>query len=444
MRTQFHGPGEPGVADVTPGCRTDLGSRKIALVYDAVYPYSIGGAERRFFEIGRKLASQGYDVHLYGMKWWSGPAVIRREGLTLHGLCKSRPLYTKSGRRSIAQALVFGVAAFKLIGEKFDAIDCCGFPYFSMFGCKVAAAVRRRPLCTTWHEVWGKDYWNAYLGRLGPIGFAVERLAARLPDTAIAVSPDTAGRLVRELGFRGRVIVAPNGVDVDAIDRAAVSPRASQVICVGRLVDFKNVDLVIRAVSILRDGGIPVRCVIVGDGPMRSCLEDLVAELDLIDFVHFTGFVEDEVEVYGLMKASEVYVLASGREGFGISVVEALAAGLQVVTVDLPANAARHLVPESQGEVVAADAHRIAEAIERQRELRGRGGVRVPVAVDYDWSAVSESIARVLMPPDAIAVREPSVGEPSAVSEPIDSEPTNASCPVTGGGGNTPGSELRR
>src|SRR3569833_2060248 len=126
-------------------------TKKIALVYDAIYPYIKGGGERRFYELGRHLVRQGYEVHFYGMKLWDGPKVITRDGLILHGICKNMPLYTATGRRSITQAIWFGLNSFKLLFARFDVIDCCGFPYFSLFPCKLAALLRRKPLYATWH-----------------------------------------------------------------------------------------------------------------------------------------------------------------------------------------------------------------------------------------------------------------------------------------------------
>src|SRR5579863_1333370 len=95
----------------------------IAFVYDAIYPYIKGGAERRYFEIGKRLALLGFDVHLYGMKLWKGPDVIKKEGMTLHGICTAQNLYTTTGRRSILQAMHFGMSCFKLFKENFDVID---------------------------------------------------------------------------------------------------------------------------------------------------------------------------------------------------------------------------------------------------------------------------------------------------------------------------------
>jgi hypothetical protein len=80
---------------------------KIAYVYDAVYPFVKGGVEKRIWELAVRLVRRGHEVHLYGMQFWEGPAVIEREGVVLHGVCAPLALYT-AGRRSIAQAVWFG------------------------------------------------------------------------------------------------------------------------------------------------------------------------------------------------------------------------------------------------------------------------------------------------------------------------------------------------
>jgi len=60
---------------------------KIALVYDMIYPYNIGGAELRNYEIAKRL-SQNHEVHLFGVKMWDGPNIIIREGIVIHGVCR--------------------------------------------------------------------------------------------------------------------------------------------------------------------------------------------------------------------------------------------------------------------------------------------------------------------------------------------------------------------
>ncbi len=70
---------------------------KLALVYDAIYPYIKGGGEKRFYEIGKRL-SKDYEVHFYGMKLWKGDDVIQKDGIYYHGICKNIPLYTDENK----------------------------------------------------------------------------------------------------------------------------------------------------------------------------------------------------------------------------------------------------------------------------------------------------------------------------------------------------------
>lgn len=56
---------------------------KLALIYDAVFPWEKGGAQKRVWELARRLADD-HDVHLYGMHYWDGPVVIEREGVSIH------------------------------------------------------------------------------------------------------------------------------------------------------------------------------------------------------------------------------------------------------------------------------------------------------------------------------------------------------------------------
>ena len=88
---------------------------RLAIVYDAVYPFVRGGAERRYHELASRLARSGHEVHWYGMHYWDGPRVWHHQGITYHGVCRPMRLYTSGGRRSILQALVFGVATLRLI-----------------------------------------------------------------------------------------------------------------------------------------------------------------------------------------------------------------------------------------------------------------------------------------------------------------------------------------
>lgn len=79
---------------------------KIAYVHDVIYPYVKGGAERRVWEVSRRLAGRGHEVHIFGMKHWQGDDLVERDGVFLHGVCPPGSLYV-GGRRSISAAVRF-------------------------------------------------------------------------------------------------------------------------------------------------------------------------------------------------------------------------------------------------------------------------------------------------------------------------------------------------
>jgi len=373
----------------------DDATRRIAFVYDAVYPWVKGGAERRYYELAAELASRGHDVHWYGMKYWDGPATTRIDGIMFHGVCAPRPLYTRSGRRSISQAVIFGIACLRMVVSGglsgCQVVDCCGFPFFSLFSVWLVLRVRRHPMVVTCHEVWGERYWREYLGSAGRIGALVERTALRLPHLIIAVSEQTGRRLATELNVPARVKVVSNGVDIAAVEKAEAAAEAIDLLYVGRLVDFKNVDLLLEALALLAQDSPAIRCAIVGDGPERARLEKLAAQLGLADNVIFTGFLEDVGSVYGMMKAASVLVLPSKREGFGIVVLEANAAGLPVVVLDYPDSSAKELITDSNGAVVPPDPAVLAATV-GQFVASGPTSFREScrlVAREHDWSAVT-------------------------------------------------------
>ncbi len=349
-----------------------------------------GGVEKRIHEVSVRLADRGHDVHVYGMRCWDGPAVIERDGVTLHGVCPGEALYA-DGRRTVAQALRFGKAVLRpLLASGADVVDCQNFPYFPCFAAKAASVRRGFPLVVTWHEVWG-DYWYDYLGRRGVFGKAVERLAAGLTDHHIAVSPSTA-RALAGLGVAGPVPVVPNGIDLARI--AAVPPAAEEwdVIFTGRLIREKNVDLLLRALVAVREEVPDLRALIVGDGPERPALERLARDLGLP--VTFAGFLPDYDSVIAVMKASRVFVLPSTREGFGIAALEAMACGLPVVTTDHPGNAARDLVvPGVTGFCSGLSAGELGEGIVKVlRNSNIDDHKCVALAEAYDWNRIVEAL----------------------------------------------------
>lgn len=367
---------------------------RIGFVSNVVYPFNVGGRERRLWEITRRLKMSGIETHIYTMKWWSGENTLDLDGVQLHAICKQRPLY-HGERRSIIQALMFGLATLKLIVAQFDVLDVDHMPYFPLFAARIVCALRRKRMVATWHEVWGSAYWKSYLGRLAPISTATEWLAARTPKEIVTVSQQTSTRLVGQLGVTTPVHTIELGVDLETIDAQEKSELRSDILFAGRLLANKNVDALLEALTLMKKEHPALCCRIIGEGPERSRLESLRMDLGLEENVRFHDFFPGPA-IYGVMKASTVFALPSVREGFGIAALEANACGLPVVTVDHPDNATRHLITEGEnGFLTNVDAASLAKtlsiAIEYASSMDPRASAQSRGCL-RDWDEVAAAV----------------------------------------------------
>ncbi len=372
---------------------------KIAFVYDAVYPWIKGGAEKRIYELGKRLVKQGHEVHVFGIKWWDGAEIISYEGMVLHGVCSPMELYI-NGRRSIYEAVVFSIRLFPhLIREKFDLIDASAFPYFSCFSAKLVSVLRRTRIVVTWYEVWG-GYWYEYLGWQGFFGKLVEYLASKLTSEQIALSSLTKKNL-ESLGINhDNIQIVPGGIDLKRIAGIHPSNEVCDVLFAGRLIGEKNVDVLLGAIGYARNSLPSLTCHIIGDGPEKERLKSLTAKYGLFTNVRFFGFMGYD-ELISRIKSSKVLVLPSSREGFGIVVIEAFACGVPVITVRGGRNAASLLVNEETGLVINLDASEMGTAIQtliNDAGLRERMSLSaVNAAKKYEWDNIVRRLLKIYM-----------------------------------------------
>lgn len=367
----------------------------VAFVSNVVYPFVVGGAEKRIYEIGTRLADRGHTVTVYGRHFWDGPASTTHDGLHLEAVAPETDLYTDD-RRSIPEALGFaGRLTPRLLRDagEHDLLIASVFPYFPVFPTVLAGWRHDVPVVTTWHECW-RDYWRDYLGRLAPGGMAVERLTANIPQHAVAVSGVTADRLAEIGPARDDIAVVHNGVDVDHIQSVDPVETPYDVLAVGRLVEAKRVETLLRAVARLDSPSSDaqpdsVRLGVIGDGPERDRLESLAENLGIADRVDFLGFLDDYDDVLAHLRGTRIVASASVREGFGITLVEALAADCTVVAVDHPNSAGSEVVGDA-GFLVEPTPESLADGIDRA--LSGERPQTPPLerAREFDWDVITD------------------------------------------------------
>jgi glycosyltransferase involved in cell wall biosynthesis len=218
----------------------------------------------------------------------------------------------------------------------------------------------------------------------------------------VAVSEGAADDLARTSGLpRNRVQVVYNPVITPAILAMAekdpghpwFAPGQPPVVLgVGRLTRQKDFPTLLRAFAAMRQRR-PARLIILGEGEDRQTLEELRSELGLTEDVALPGFQENAM---AYMAHSALFVLSSAWEGLPTVLIEAMAAGTQVVSTDCPSGPREILQGGRLGKLVpVGDAHALAEAMIEALE---RPGAAVPAdaLAPFTMNAAVDEYLRVI------------------------------------------------
>ncbi len=344
---------------------------RVCLIYDCLYPYTVGGAERWYRNLAERLAAEGHEVTYLTLRQWE-----RGEQLDLDPRVRvvtagpRMGLYVR-GRRRILPPLVFGAGVLWHLlrhGRRYDVVHTCAFPYFSLLAAALARPLAHYGLVVDWFEVWSRDYWRGYLGDVGGrVGELVQRLCALVPQRAFCFSELHARRL-REEGLRGPVTVL-RGLYAGSTEPAPPRQPDPLVLFAGRLIPEKRVTVGVAAVASAARRIEGLRGLFYGDGPERGALRAAISEHEAESFITAPGFAGGELLDADMRRALCV-LLPSEREGYGMVVIEASAHATPAVVVAARDNAAVELIEDGVNGVIARsdDSKAIAEAIVRVHE----------------------------------------------------------------------------
>jgi glycosyltransferase involved in cell wall biosynthesis len=234
---------------------------------------------------------------------------------------------------------------------------------------RLAAWVARVPVRLLTVHGWS---FAAYDGLAGRFFLWIERLMRPLTTTVVCVAEET-----REQGLAAhacdprRTVVIPNAVDVQSFCPTSGRSRPTLIVGVGRFAYPKDFTTLLAALGRVRA---PCHTVLAGDGPALPAVAAAVQAGGLSERVELLGARADIPE---LLARSDVFVLSSRSEGFPVSILEAMAAGLPVVATDVGGVAEAVEDGETGFLVPAADSEALAGALERlvsDADLRRRLG----------------------------------------------------------------------
>jgi glycosyltransferase involved in cell wall biosynthesis len=330
-----------------------------------------GGAERVCVMLARELTRMGIDVHF---------VLMRAEGELLNQIpARSRIVDLQAPR--FRNLLWPAIKYFRT--ERPDAVLAAMWP---LTGTAMLAKKLSRVGCTivlAEHTNFSSDPFAKRLsGRLhGYIG----RLVYGCANGVVAVSRGVKASLSARTGYdpnRIHVIYNPvrqieDGVIGHSQTLQWMTSDRPTVVSIGSLKNAKDFPNLLRAFARLRQSR-DARLLILGEGSLRGSLESLVASLEISDSVLMPGFVPDP---YPYLAHADLFVLSSAWEGLPGVLIEALVAGVPVVSTDCPSGPSEilengkygRLVPVGDPEALAAAMAEALDAPHDRDMLRRRG-----------------------------------------------------------------------
>jgi len=374
---------------------------RICIVYDCLYPCTVGGAERWARNLAERLAADGHEVTYLTLRQWDRgepPELDRNVRVVTVG--PRMALYT-GRRRRILPPLLFGLGVLFHLARRrraYDIVHLSAWPFFAPLAARIALLGTSTPIGIDWHEVWSRSYWQEYLGRAGGVvGYAVQLLCVRVPQRAFCFSRLHAGRL-RQEGLRGEATVL-EGEYAGSLATPSVAAPEPLVVFAGRLIPEKRAPLAVMAFALAASRIEGLHGEFYGDGPEREALLRAIEEQGAGDIAIAPGFVEAS-RIDAALRRALCMLSTSRREGYGMVVVEAAARGTPSIVVAGEDNAATELIEEGVNGLVAqsSDPAEIADAIVRvhQAGMALRESTVAWFAVNAQRLSIESSLHTVL------------------------------------------------
>lgn len=238
----------------------------------------------------------------------------------------------------------------------------------------------------------GLEHWSE-LGKKDPSTYAINKAKSVYPqlDYLFVVSNALKQNIFKLTGIKSDVL--PNVIgSVFFMKNTKRNPSVVKFVSTGNLLPIKRMDLIIQALHILIKKGFKADITIVGDGPERGNLQQMINALNLEHCVHLVGR-KTRHEIVDILNDSDVYIMASSSETFGVAAAEALACGIPAIVTDC--GGPRDFVTSTNGIIIPInDAVKLADAMEYM----------INHCSDYDHVKISEDFHNKFSP-EAVAIQ---------------------------------------
>lgn len=393
-------------------------SLEIWIVSQSYLPH-YGGITEHAWHLAARLAGRGHRVHLLTGnpdRTGSAPRDADPPGVEVVRWGRTLRVPSHGARACVTLVWPAGPTLERLRRAQVVHLQSPLEPLLPLWALRQAQGVK----VGTFHtggsrDHWGYRYFSAWL-----------RGSALRLDRRLAVSAEAARFAAAH--FPGPYVVVPNGVDLtrfapaegttaDETRRATEPAAGARILYVGRLDPRKGLAHLLEACGALCSarspaGGLRPQLVLVGDGPQRGTLERQAVRRGLP--VRFAGAVARGELARFYAEADILAAPATDGESFGVSLLEAMAAGLPIVAADLPGyretlagSGAAILYPADSPTQLAQALARLAADRPRRREM-GLSGSRF--VRRYDWATIAGRVEEIYL--EALEQRASCAGGP--------------------------------
>lgn len=319
------------------GKSTDRDNRMRLLYINYEFPPLGGGGGRANEQIARQMASLGHQVVVMTSAYQSLPRKEIKDGYLV--------LRIPTLRRYVEKCRIFEMVAFmfsaifysiKWVRKQRPDMTIAFFTLPSAPAALILKKLFRIPYIVSLHGGDVPGFMREQLRIYHSLTIHLIRYIWREAHAVVTISQG-----LKELALKThrkvKISIIPNGVDAPFFQEVApmapvASSRPFRILTVGRLSPQKRMDILLEAVAMLKtqNPSCPVQLWIVGDGPLRTKLEEQAKALGIAADVSFFGWQNQE-NLRNFYSSADIFVLSSAYEGMPLVLLEAMAAGLPVV-----------------------------------------------------------------------------------------------------------------
>jgi glycosyltransferase involved in cell wall biosynthesis len=306
---------------------------QIGIVYETTYPEFKGGVERWFSELAKKLSENSFHVSYLN----TIGRVSQEKNLEYKEIGNSKYAFHKTGERKSSNALVFAFSVFRGVRqEKYDIVYLSAFPFLHIWTARIAQKLFRRKfkIYVEWFELPKRDFWIEEFGTLvGLLGYSIQQLSVRISDVNVCYLQSTYDQLNHNKKSRESTLKLPGiCMDSEHSNHQQVILGREDISQIGRLTKDKQPILGLETVKQLRENGWNGHFHLVGSGPLESDVRAFIKDNNMNQYVTAYGDVTEQSK-WNILDKTAVLLHPSKREGFGLAIVEAAAAGIPAVLI---------------------------------------------------------------------------------------------------------------